>query len=132
MTPPAGKGATYTCPLHSEIVRDAPGTCPICGMALEQPTATLEEAENPELADMTRRFWVAVALTAPLLVVAMGDMLPGHPVERVLGAALSSWIQLALASPVVLCSPATAPTAAPAAAMSANSGRPRAASIEPP
>ena len=92
----------WVCPMHPEIVRDAPGSCPICGMALEPRTATLEETKNPELADMTRRFWVGVALTAPLLVVAMGDMLPGRPVERSLGPTLVGWLQLALASPVVL------------------------------
>ena len=102
VTTPTGKGAIYTCPMHPEIVRDAPGSCPICGMALEPRTATLEETENPELADMTRRFWVGVALTAPLLVVAMGNMLPGRPVERILGPTFASWLELALASPVVL------------------------------
>ena len=92
----------WVCPMHPEIVRDAPGSCPICGMALEPRTATLEEAENPELADMTRRFWVGVALTVPLLIVAMGDMLPGRPIERSLGTTLAAWLQLALATPVVL------------------------------
>jgi Cu+-exporting ATPase len=92
----------WVCPMHAEIVRDAPGSCPICGMALEQRTATLEAEENPELADMTRRFWVGVALTAPLLVVVMGDMLPGHPIERILGMAVAAWLQFALATPVVL------------------------------
>src|SRR4029077_3657657 len=74
---PAAAGMQWTCPMHPEIVRDAPGSCPICGMALEpmNPTAG-EEAENPELRDMTRRFWVAAALSVPLLVVAMG----GHSV----------------------------------------------------
>ncbi len=62
----------WTCPMHPEIVRDAPGSCPICGMALEPRTITAEEQENPELRDMTRRFWVAVVLTVPLLVLAMG------------------------------------------------------------
>jgi len=92
----------WVCPMHPEIVRDAPGACPICGMALEPRTVSLEQAENPELADMTRRFWVGVALTAPLLVVAMGDMLPGRPIERTLGAAPAAWLQLVLATPVVL------------------------------
>ncbi len=91
----------YTCPMHPEVRQVGPGSCPKCGMALEQQTATLEDSANPELADMTRRFWVAVVLTTPLLVITMGDMLPGQPVGRVLGA-LSSWIQLALATPVVI------------------------------
>ena len=92
----------WVCPMHPEIVRDGPGACPICGMALEPRTATLEEAENPELADMTRRFWLGVALTVPLLAVAMGDMLPGRPIERIIGPMYATWIQLVLATPVVL------------------------------
>ncbi len=92
----------WVCPMHPEIVRDAPGTCPICGMALEPRTATVEEGENPELTDMTRRFWVGVALSTPLLVIAMGDMLPGRPIEHLLGAGVASWLQFALATPVVL------------------------------
>jgi Cu+-exporting ATPase len=97
-----GASIQYTCPMHPQIIRDAPGNCPICGMTLEPRTVTLEEIENPELADMTRRFWVGVALTVPLLVVAMGDMLPGRPIERAFGAPLAAWLQLALATPVVL------------------------------
>src|SRR5438034_1006410 len=80
--------ATWTCPMHPEIVRDAPGSCPICGMALEPRTVTLEE-ENPELRDMTRRFWISAVLSAPLLAMTM----MGHG---------SPWIGLALAIPVVL------------------------------
>jgi len=98
----AGQKGIYTCPMHPEIVRDTPGSCPICGMALELRTATLEEPENAELASMTRRFWVAAALSAPLLVVTMGDMLPGRPIEPILGPTLGRWFQLALATPVVL------------------------------
>ena len=94
--------AEWVCPMHPEIVRDAPGSCPICGMALEQRTASLEEAENPELADMSRRFWVSVVLTAPLLVAVMGDMLPGRPIEHSLGPTLTAWLQFAFATPVVL------------------------------
>ncbi len=67
----------YTCPMHPEIVRAEPGSCPICGMALEPRTVTAEE-ENPELRDMTRRFWISVALTAPLLAIAMGSMIWPH------------------------------------------------------
>lgn len=92
----------WVCPMHPEVVREAPGACPICGMALEPRVATLKEAENPELADMTRRFRVGVALTAPLLALAMGDMLPGRPVEGILGPAIGGWLQLVLATPVVL------------------------------
>src|SRR5271166_4887345 len=71
-------GATkteYTCPMHPEIVRTQPGSCPICGMALEPRTVTAGAEENPELRDMTRRFWVSLGLTAPLLAIAMGSML---------------------------------------------------------
>jgi len=92
----------YTCPMHPEIVRDQPGNCPICGMALEPRTVTATEEENPELRNMTRRFWSSVALTAPLLVIAMVNMLPGMPIQRVIPAAWLPWIELALATPVVL------------------------------
>ena len=91
---------TYTCPMHPEIVRDAPGECPICGMALEPVDASDEE--NPELVDMTRRFWIGAALTLPVFVLAMGEMIPGDPIGRLLGGAARSWIQFALATPVVL------------------------------
>ena len=95
---PAAAGMQWTCPMHPEIVRDAPGSCPICGMALEPMTPTAgEEAENPELRDMTRRFWVAAALSVPLLVVAMG----GHSVAMLPPGAMA-WLQLALATPAVL------------------------------
>ena len=67
------KGVEYTCPMHPEVVQMGPGTCPICGMALEPKTIQAEEAENPELADMRRRFWVSVALSLPLLVIVHGD-----------------------------------------------------------
>jgi len=92
----------YTCPMHPEIVRREPGFCPICGMALEPRTITVTEEENPELRDMTRRFWVSTALTLPLLAIAMADMLPGMQVQRVLGAGWLPWIELLLATPVVL------------------------------
>ncbi len=92
----------YTCPMHPEIVRDAPGSCPICGMALEPRTVTLTEEKNPELLEMTRRFWVSVVLSLPLLVIAMSEMLPGNPLARMVSMRTLIWIQLALASPVVL------------------------------
>src|SRR5712692_5805395 len=91
----------YVCPMHPQIVRNAPGTCPICGMALEPRTVTAVD-ENPELQDMTRRFWVSLVLTAPLLVLVMGDMLPGEPLRHVLAGRWMAWIQLALATPAVL------------------------------
>jgi Cu+-exporting ATPase len=92
----------YTCPMHPEIVRDKPGNCPICGMALELRTVTIADEENPELVDMTRRFWIGVALTAPLLIIAMSDFAPGRPLERVASMQTLSWIELLLATPVVL------------------------------
>ncbi|MEO2089201.1 MAG: copper-translocating P-type ATPase, partial [Gemmataceae bacterium] len=91
----------YTCPMHPQIVRDAPGSCPLCGMALEPRTVTAEEGPNPELADMSRRFWVGLALTLPIFVLAMGDMIPGKPLHHLLDMTAMNWVQLALATPVV-------------------------------
>lgn len=92
----------YTCPMHPEIVRDAPGNCPICGMALEPRTVTLADEENHELKDMQRRFWVSVVLTFPLFVIGMSDLIPGAPLQRVVSPIVLPWVQLILASPVVL------------------------------
>ncbi len=92
----------YTCPMHPEIVRDAPGNCPICGMALEPRTITLGDEENHELKDMRRRFWVSVVLTIPLFVIGMSDLIPGTPLQRIVSADVLPWVQLILASPVVL------------------------------
>jgi Cu+-exporting ATPase len=92
----------YTCPMHPEIVRPGPGTCPICGMALEPRTVTAADEENPELREMTYRFWISLALTAPLLTVAMADMLPEMPVQRALRSGWLPWIEMVLATPVVL------------------------------
>ena len=92
----------YVCPMHPEIVRSEPGSCPICGMALEPRTVSLEDAPNPELVDMTRRFWISAALSLPLFVLAMSDMLPGQPLQHIVAPRLLSWIQLIVATPVVL------------------------------
>jgi len=100
--PVATSRIEYTCPMHPQIVRSGPGTCPICGMALEPRTVTAADDENPELRDMTRRFWISVALTVPLLAAAMADMLPGMPVEHGLPNGWLPWIELLLATPVVL------------------------------
>ena len=97
-----GSKTEYTCPMHPEIVRNAPGFCPICGMALEPRTASLEEEDNSELIDMKRRFWVSAALSLPLLMLAMSEMIPGDPVRTSIGLNLVNWISLALAAPVVL------------------------------
>jgi Cu+-exporting ATPase len=87
--------------MHPEIIRDAPGSCPICGMALEPRTATLED-DTTELDDMKRRFWVSAALSLPLLALAMSEMLPGDPLRTAIGHGRVSWVQLLLAAPVVL------------------------------
>jgi Cu+-exporting ATPase len=91
----------WVCPMHPEIVRAAPGSCPICGMALEPRVATVEQ-DNPELRDMSRRFWVSVALSAPLLALVMGDMLLDHRISALLPAHSRGWLELALATPVCL------------------------------
>jgi cation transport ATPase/YHS domain-containing protein len=91
----------YTCPMHPEIRQLGPGSCPICGMALEPVTVSTESGPSAELVDMTRRFWVAVALSIPILVLEMGsELVPA--IEDAVPAKLSVWLQLALATPVVL------------------------------
>jgi len=95
------KNAEWTCPMHPEIVRDGPGSCPICGMALEPRTVTLDD-ENPELVDMSRRFWVSVVLTVPLVLFAMLRHVPGLDLFPHDLLEWATWIELALATPVVL------------------------------
>lgn len=92
----------WTCPMHPEIVRDEPGSCPICGMALEPMSVAAEEEENAELRDMTRRFWISTVLTIPLVVIAMGVYVPGRPLERLLTHDAMGWLELLLATPVVV------------------------------
>lgn len=92
----------WVCPMHPEIVRKMPGTCPICGMALEPRQASESGDENPELRDMTRRFRVSLALTVPVLFLAMGGLIPGFALETLVPHRAGGWIELALASPVVL------------------------------
>jgi Cu+-exporting ATPase len=100
---PAPRATEYTCPMHPEIVRPGPGTCPICGMALEPRAISLDaEESNPELDDMTRRLWISAAFTLPLFLLAMSDLIPGQPVQHALGHRALAWIELALATPVVL------------------------------
>jgi P-type Cu+ transporter len=97
---PVPQGTVYTCPMHPEIRQVGPGACPICGMALEPELATPATGPNPELADMTRRFWVGLALTLPLFALEMA----GHfaDLHALIGSQASNWVQLALATPVVL------------------------------
>ncbi len=101
VAPPATR-TEYVCPMHPEIVRSEPGSCPICGMALEPRTVTLEEEANPELVDMTRRFRIAVVLSAPVFFLAMSEMIPGQPVQRLIPPGYLNGLQLFLATPVVL------------------------------
>jgi P-type Cu+ transporter len=91
----------WTCPMHPEIVRDAPGACPICGMALEPRTVTVEES-NPELEDMTRRFWWSSAMTVPILAFMVSEFVPSQPLQRVMPHEWLNWLLFGLATPVVL------------------------------
>jgi P-type Cu+ transporter len=95
---PAPAGTMYTCPMDPQIVTDHPGACPICGMALEPMTVSADADVDPELVDMTRRFWISLAFTVPLLVLSMAEMILGV----VIGGRTLIWVQLALASPVVI------------------------------
>src|SRR5205823_5048403 len=96
----APAGTVYTCPMHPQIRQIGPGACPICGMALEPEIATSETGPNPELADMIRRFWIGLAFALPVVVLEMGAHLAGA--HAWIDPQLSNWVQLALASPVVL------------------------------
>ncbi len=97
---PADSGAIYTCPMHPEIRQVGPGSCPICGMALEPATITADSGPNPELADMSRRFWIGLVLAVPVFVLEMGGHVPG--LMGLVSSHTSHWIQFALATPVVL------------------------------
>jgi len=99
VTPSAAAGTIYTCPMHPQIRQSGPGSCPICGMALEPEMVTADSGPNPELVDMTRRFWIGLGLTIPVFMLEMG----GHLLNlHIVGPQTSNWIQLALATPVVL------------------------------
>ncbi|MCI0460243.1 MAG: heavy metal translocating P-type ATPase [Gemmataceae bacterium] len=103
LTGPPPTKVEYVCPMHPEVVSDQPGSCPKCGMALEPRTVALEEGPNPELVDMTRRFWVGLILSIPVFVLAMADMIPGRPLQFLREQMwLVNWVQLALTTPVVL------------------------------
>jgi P-type Cu+ transporter len=92
----------WVCPMHPQVVREGRGTCPICGMALEPRAIGVDEALDPELVDMTRRFWISLVITLPLLVGVMAEMWPGAPLRRLIPSRLFAWTQLVLATPVVL------------------------------
>src|SRR5688572_26526171 len=100
----SAKPGKYTCPMHPEIVQDGPGTCPKCGMALEPLQPSAEERPDPELADMTRRFWIGTVLTLPIFLIAMAGLLPWPALMHWLHANMGAlnWLQLVLATPVVL------------------------------
>jgi Cu+-exporting ATPase len=97
---PVPEGTIYTCPMHPEVRQEGPGSCPICGMALEPDVVTAEPVENHELTDMTRRFWVALALAVPVVILEMGGHITG--LAGFLGQQNSNWLQFLLATPVVL------------------------------
>ena len=97
---PVPKGTIYTCPMHPQVRQVGPGFCPICGMALEPELAAAQAAPNPELADMTRRFWVGLALAIPVVVLEMGGHLTD--LHMLLGQSWSNWLQFLFATPVVL------------------------------
>jgi Cu+-exporting ATPase len=99
---PSGASTQWVCPMHPEVVRDQPGSCPICGMALEPRTVTAEEEASPELADMSRRFWIGLALTVPIVAIETGSMLLGQPLAAMLSPKAQVLVQLVLATPVVL------------------------------
>ncbi|MBP1843003.1 Cu+-exporting ATPase [Rhizobium petrolearium] len=98
--PPAGEGVVYTCPMHPQVRQIGPGNCPICGMTLEPEMPAVETGPSPELVDMQRRFWIGLILTLPVLALEMGGHLTN--LHMLLGAQTSNWIQMALATPVVL------------------------------
>jgi Cu+-exporting ATPase len=98
----APPGTLYTCPMDPEVVQEGPGSCPICGMALEPMSVTAEEEASPELRDMSRRFWISLALTLPVFGIAMSEMLPGEPLESAVSARWLAALQLLLSTPVVL------------------------------
>ena len=99
---PAKPGASYTCPMHPQIRQEGPGSCPICGMALEPVAITTEAPPNHELTDMTRRFWIGLVLTLPIFILEMGGHIPALGLDRLVPTKASVWIQFVLATPVVL------------------------------
>ena len=101
MTPTAPKGTIYTCPMHSEIEQDHPSDCPICGMPLEPKSGSAPDQEDREVRDLSRKFWIAAALTLPVFVIAMSHWIPGFHLETFLPKSISKWIEMILTIPVV-------------------------------
>jgi Cu+-exporting ATPase len=99
---PSGSRVEYICPMDPEVIASEPGACPICGMALEPKIVTLEDTQNPELVDMTRRFWISLGPAVLAMILAMAEMIPGIALERVADGPMQNWAQLVLATPVVL------------------------------
>ncbi|MBM4127843.1 MAG: heavy metal translocating P-type ATPase [Nitrospira sp.] len=99
---PAGGTVEYICPMDPEVLENKPGACRICGMALEPKVISIEETGNPELEDMSRRFWIGLGPAAIVMLIAMSDMIPGMPLHHLIGGATLNWVQLVLATPVVL------------------------------
>ncbi|MDD2557703.1 MAG: heavy metal translocating P-type ATPase [Desulfuromonas sp.] len=99
---PASAEREYTCPMHPEVVQKGPGSCPKCGMDLEPVEVTADEEESPEVKSMTQRFWICLVLTLPVFFIAMSDAIPGVTLHQVLSSGAQNWIQLVLATPVVL------------------------------
>lgn len=103
IVPPGWAGTVYTCPMHPEVRQIRPGSCPICGMGLERDAVTAtDDGPNPELVDFTRRFWVGVVLTVPLLILTMGPLVGLSGVREIFGERPTMWIELILGTPVVL------------------------------
>src|ERR1700733_2601114 len=101
--PPVASAGQYTCPMHPQVVSDKPGSCPICGMALEAVAPGVTQDDHRELDDLTLRFWIGALLTLPVFLLAMGEMVPGlNQIVFIVGEHLSLWIQFALSTPVVL------------------------------
>src|SRR5262245_42032368 len=99
---PSAANSKYTCPMHPEIVQETPGDCPICGMALEPLSITIEEEINPEYLDMRRRFWISLVLSAPLLFLTMSEMFFKWDIQKIFPGNILNYIQLIIATPVVL------------------------------
>jgi P-type Cu+ transporter len=95
-------GTIYTCPMHPEIRQEGPGSCPICGMALEPEEFSLETGPDPEYIDMRKRFWVSAVFSLPLFIYAMGDLIPGEPFKTWFDPSVAQWLQFLLATPVIL------------------------------